>query len=489
MAAPKPSTDEGLRIAERFTLPEEHGGLLGHGGLWRLICRLRWESVAAPKDADREQARAFDREQMERAVRIAQKANRERTAPRMRRPLNLTGEAAEGDQAVEWSAKPMRADQVRKLCERAWRQYRPGRRPGASPVISRRLADKNRAELAALAEYAATDAEWKGRGAASERRLFLAFLRIARSCARMTFTASNRQLREATGIASKDALTRAKRALIGRRLIEVVQNADKAPAEPWKQPKATEYRILLPATVARRLKADPDGQTRTIKALAGVGFLDPDLMDRVCPSADDGAPGAAPWRWNGFGESARLVWCALRTLPEGEGATEAELHRAVNGPVRRTVKRALERLAIHGLAVEDGAGRWMLTGLEPADALSRKPCDRGCKADSVVRDCPVHDAVDRQKRRHQAEREAFDEWRAKNRRKYLLRVEAAREKQARREAAEKRRMRAPALRADRYADRKALLRRQGEILMAQEAAAARAAGSPRGAPKATFAPW
>lgn len=409
------------KIAALIALPPEHGGLLGRGDLWRFGSRLRREG--------------HDREKIER---LMLNANRTRCA------------------------EPVSVAAVRSMARRICDKYAAGTRP----LIPRLAADRYRAELAALAEYAATGIEWRGRGAASERRLLTALVTVAYGCARMTFTASERQLAELAGM-KRDTLRKARGRLIASGLLETVRDADKALTAP-KRPTPTKYRLRLPAA-ARRDSGQPTGQTWSIKA-PHVGTLSPALLGQVCPPADhDAAPGADAWRpkhahGGGFGESARVIWLALAARPDG--ATVADL-AAANGPSRKTINRALTRLAAAALVRCDDGGRWTLTGRDPADALAEKACNHGCKPGAIVRDCSTHDAKGRQRRQHEAERQDFDENRARERDRFLRFCDRRKAQQARAEQAH----RSPLQRAAAaLADRKALLRRQAAHLAAMNAA-------------------
>lgn len=464
MAAPKPSTEgaQGAHLAELLTLPPEHGGLLTDSGdLYRLVCRLRWRS-----------------EEFEGAVAIAQAANRQRTAPRLRRrpgPL-APGSDASQKPGAEWSVKPMRPDKVRKLVARVWRQFPAGRKPDDAPVIPRRDADRNRHVLAALAEYATTEAEWRGPGAASARRLLLALLAVAHGCARITFTASHRQLMEGAGIGSFSTLAGALRRLYARGLVEVAKPADRAPATPFQRPTATTYRLRLPAAVVRRLQAEADGagQTCSNKALT-EGLRGEALLLQVCPPDAPASPAGNAWRpkhrhGGGFGESARLVWHALTFRPDG--ATVGELAESIRGAHRRTVARACARLAGAELVSRDAAGRWRLTGRDPDDALAALPCSRGCTPGRVVDDCPTHDKGRSQKRQHERDRLAYDDARAEKHRQSLRAADRRRERAERREEADRRAKCAAAIRANPAAERKAALLAPGVLAKLAEIDAA-----------------
>lgn len=212
---------------------------------------------------------------------------------------------------------------------------------------------------------------WHGHGAATDRDVVRALVRIGYDCGRLTFEASVRRIAECAEVgrpAVRRALTKRKAVRKWVRCVRRGRGPD----------QASTWRLRLAKCHGQ---SDPNNA-----ALAALRILGP-----VCPTPD-------VWRYRGLGKSACHVWNVLAVQPPWPSVSE--LARACK-MLRKTVDRALARLAEYGLAVRDEDG-WRRGATDPIDVAPR---------------LQSYGAAERQRQQHEDEREEYRENRARRARR------------------------------------------------------------------------
>lgn len=267
-------------------------------------------------------------------------------------------------------------------------------------AIPREQADETRAELAEL-EAAVRAMPWRGPGATTRRKIVLALLAIAYECARNPFTASRLQIAERAGVNDKTVRKQIPR-IMALGVLRIHRLA-RVPIQAHMRANPTAYVLQLPAELRQKFPSK-----------TGCSLRPSALMGDSCRTALNGDI----WRnGSGLGGSSQRVYEALSATP----TRICDLERRL-GICRRTIERALSKLASAELVAKTDDG-WVLTGVDPEDANTRRPCGERnqCTAEGINVRCKVHNALGAQRLDHEAKREWFNdrrgEWQTRRERR------------------------------------------------------------------------
>lgn len=193
-------------------------------------------------------------------------------------------------------------------------------RAGDRPAPTRPQLDPE--TVAAFLAWAAEHHHWKGRAGATDRTLLHAHAKVAVQVGTVEYAASSRRLAEVAHVQRQTATTATKR-LAERKLLAIL----------GRNVNATNlYRLHLRLVHTHTSSASPSGRLTT-----GSFVHHHDAF-----------------RWGALGPNAATVHAAL----DADEAGVSEL-AAATGVTRWTVRRVLDRLADHRLALEVEPGRWV----------------------------------------------------------------------------------------------------------------------------------
>jgi len=183
---------------------------------------------------------------------------------------------------------------------------------------------------------------WRGRGASSDRAVYLAHLHVVTGCGQDPHDASARWLGELAGVSWQTAAN-ANRRLVAAGLLELTRRATPLLSHVWRLP----------------IPPDLEGDTKF-----GAYF---DTLSLLHVTMCQSMHGLDAFRFRGLNKSACEVLTALQAAGE---ATVKDL-AAVTGRHRTTVKRGLLKMLRVGVVVVLGDGLWCAVADPDFDEVAR----------------------------------------------------------------------------------------------------------------------
>jgi len=212
----------------------------------------------------------------------------------------------------------------------------------------------------------AEGAAWPGRGGATDKRVYMAVLGLAWPRGATLLAAASRDVAQLAAVTDRTARNATRRLHKSGTVQYVGKSYD---GDGWRPDRANRYRItgLTPAA------GDRDGPAPATNETVTVG-------------------GREVWAWSQLGASCELVYAHL---PLDTAATPGDLAQ-LTGKHVKTVRKALDTLAQHGLAEHNGkGGRWRKWGRGAASLAH------------VARQLEAERASRNRRHTHEREREAY----------------------------------------------------------------------------------
>lgn len=223
------------------------------------------------------------------------------------------------------------ADRTRKwLGHQVWTSAE--QKVASNPSRRRDVPPEVRAVAARVEEIA-----WPSRGGASQRAVYLSLLAKAEAVGDLSVRASIRDLMVGAGLPSRSTVQRALKALLKEGLIDPGRTTEADVRETGRR-RWTSRWAIVPA---------PSQGQQTNPSWHSSADMPPVNHDAFL-------------NHSGLGKNVHRVLTALYRAP----GTTAEMLEKSLGLQRRTVRRHLGCLAVHGLAETDGEGHWFPTKRE-----------------------------------------------------------------------------------------------------------------------------